>query len=879
MNTILVVDGNSLVYRAFHAIPNLSTSQGIVTNAAYGFTTMLFKALKDTTPGLVAVAFDKGKITFRNEQYDGYKANRKATPEELRPQFILIKEILRAMQIKSYELAGYEADDLIGTIVTRAEKNGLNCLVLTGDRDALQLVSPKTKVLLTRKGITEIEVFDEGRVWEKFGVTPKQIIDLKGLTGDTSDNIPGVYGIGDKTAAKLIKEYGSVEKIIEHINELPSRQQNLMRGEEEKALLSKRLATIVTNSPMELELTECSWSGPDYNALLEVFKKLEFKSLIKQIIEGPKKAATQKAETADLSLPQVAAYQVGYKKLTDQPAMDRLVVQARQAGLISLSIDGTKELGIQKAAVTIEQEVFILPINQYPAALLTLKELCTDPAIKKYLHDAKPAILLLHDHHIPLAGLAFDTMVAAYLLNPTSPNHDLPDIALEHLHIVLPAAGDPALAASAESIARLIPLLDPKLKEQEADRLFYDIELPLIQVLADMEIAGITVDKNSLEKMSEELADKINHLTEEIFLLAGEEFNINSTKQMGTILFEKLKLRVIKKTKTGYSTDVTVLETLSEDHDIIPKILEYRQLVKLKSTYTDGLANLINPDTGKIHTTFHQTVTATGRLSSSEPNLQNIPVRMELGRKIRKVFTPSSSENLLLTADYSQIELRILAHISQDPSLLEAFQMEQDIHARTASEVFAVPLSEVTAELRSRAKAVNFGIVYGISDFGLARDIKVTRKEAHCYIESYFSRYYGVENFMHKIVKKAKEQGYVTTLFNRRRYLPDLFSTSRVTRNFGERTAINTPIQGTAADIIKLAMIQIYDELKSRNLKTKMLLQVHDELIFEVPENELTEVKELVRDRMENALVLDVPLLVDFKLGANWYDVKPILND
>ena len=880
LDTIIVIDGNSLIHRAFHAIPLLSNSQGVITNAVYGFTNMLLKILNEQQPGLVAVAFDKGKVTFRHQDYADYKGTRKATPDELRPQFILARDVLRAMRIPYYELENYEADDLIGTIVSKAEATGLNVLILTGDRDALQLVSPKTKVMLTRKGITELEIFDEGKVWDKYGVTPAQIIDLKGLQGDPSDNIPGVPGIGEKTAATLIKDYGSVEEILKQLDNLSPRFQKLLRGKEDIALLSKKLATIIRDVPVDLDLAECSWHGPDQHRLLELFKELEFKSLIKQLTSAPaaKKDKESSQNKLKSDLPELATYQVGYQTVTSQADRDEILVQASHSGKVAMLLEGTRGKGITTLYLAVpDKDIYLLqPIDGHADNLNILRALCENSAIKKIFHDAKDAIWLLQQQEISINNLFFDTMVASYLLNPTATNYDLNDIALEYLNIVLPAEGETAMAARAESILRLGKVLYEKLAQRAEDRLYQEMELPLVQVLAEMELAGVAVDKQGLKDMSAELHQSIEALSVKIHELAGEIFNINSPKQLGQILFEKLKLPVYKKTKTGYSTDAEVLEKLAEEHEIVALILEYRQLAKLKSTYADGLAALVDVKTGKLHSTFHQTVTATGRLSSAEPNLQNIPIRLESGRRIRKVFVPRQKGNLILTADYSQIELRILAHMSQDTSFLEAFRLGQDIHTRTASEVFGVPLDLVTPEMRNRAKAVNFGIVYGISDFGLARDLKVSRQEAKSYIDNYFARCPGVRSYIDRVIKDAKAQGYVSTLLNRRRYLPELLSKNFNIRNFGERAAMNTPIQGSAADIIKLAMIRISKELKLRQMQAQMVLQVHDELIFDTPEAEVEELISLVRDCMENALKLDVPLDVDIKLGLNWYEAKPI---
>ncbi|HHW42450.1 MAG TPA: DNA polymerase I [Desulfotomaculum sp.] len=884
--TFLIIDGNSLAHRAFHAIPHLATSRGVTTNAVFGFTSMLFKVLDEIKPDLVAVCFDKGKVTFRHDQYGEYKAHRPATPEDLRPQFPLIKEVLEAMAIPVLECEGYEADDLIGTLVTRAEKEGLSCIILTGDRDALQLVSPMTRVLLTRKGISELEEFNEGRVWERFGVTPDQFADFKGLVGDPSDNIPGVPGIGSKTAAALLKEYGRLEEVVSRIDDLPARQQEKLRDYREQALLSKQLATIERNAPLEIDLDGCRWAGPDYNRLLPVFSRLEFKTFLRTIREKLGQAEDGKDKPSP-GEKQLKTHRVPFQQVKRGEDLSLLLQLCRRSGRVALALCGRRGEGPAAAALALQP-----PENEGPgptvhyldldapalrtAALETLGAVCRDPEIEKLLHDGKTALWLLQHHGIPLKNLAFDTMVAAYLLNPADAGRDPADLALEHLDLVLPSRGEEALAARADAIWRLSAVLGEKLRLAEMERLFYEVELPLVGVLAEMEMTGVAVNGERLKEMSRELEGKIAALSRQIYHLAGEEFNINSTRQLGNILFEKLELPVVKKTKTGYSTDASVLEELAGSHPIIPLVLEHRQLVKLKSTYVDGMAALINPATGRLHTTFHQTVTATGRLSSSDPNLQNIPIRMEEGRKIRQVFIPRREGNLILAADYSQIELRVLAHMAGDPNLIEAFRQGQDIHTRTAAEVFGVAITEVTAGMRGRAKAVNFGIVYGISDFGLARDINVSRQEAREYINNYFTRYPGVKDYIDRTIREAREKGYVTTLLNRRRYLPDLFSANRTVRSFGERTAVNTTIQGTAADIIKLAMVRIHRELQEKKLAARMILQVHDELIFDVPAEELPVVQELVRRHMENALVLDVPLVVDMKAGPNWYEVKKI---
>ncbi len=907
-DTMIIIDGNSLVYRAYHAIPPLSTSQGLVTNAVYGFTNMILKILAEQSPDMIAVAFDKGKITFRHDDYAEYKAHRKPTPDDLRPQFPIVKDILKAMCIQVYEIEGFEADDLIGTLSTKAEQAGVKSVIITGDRDALQLVSPLTRVRLTIKGISRLEEYDEGKVWDRYGVTPRQYIDFKGLSGDKSDNIPGIPGIGEKTASRLLKEYGSLEEILVHAEELTGRVGKLVKLHGHQAELSKNLVTIHRAVPVEIDLEQCRRRKPDYKELLDIFKKLEFKSLIKSIYRDNDVDTTNKQQpgknrrqkTAKQAVPEsnLEAYSIECQHLDNPTALKSFIKAIRKAGKVSLTIFCDEKDRVTAAGFALEEDrAYYIELQSSDSghqektdsdgdidktvdvpvktAFEALKTICEDPSIKIYCHNGKELIWQLYKNDIRLNHLAFDTMIASYLLNPAAPNQEPEDVSLEHLGEVLPG-GKEGLPAEAGCTMRLVRFLDDKLRLFGLDRLFYDVELPLVQVLADMEIEGITVDKNQLEAMSKELGRSLKDLEGEIHRLAGHEFNINSPKQLGKVLFEELKLPVIKKTKTGYSTNAEVLEKLAPSHDIAVKVQEYRQSMKLKSTYTDGLAALINPETGRLHTTFHQAVTATGRLSSSEPNLQNIPIRLEMGRLVRKVFTPSRPDNLVLTADYSQIELRVLAHMSGDPVLINAFKNGEDIHTRTAAEVFGVHPDEVTEEMRDKAKAVNFGIVYGLSDYGLARDIKVGRQEAKRYIDNYFRRYAGVKTYINRVVREAKEKGYVTTLLNRRRHLPDLFSPNRTVRSFGERTAMNTPIQGSAADIIKLAMVNIQRELTEHGFQAKMILQVHDELIFDSPAEEIDRLADLVRRCMENALVLDVPLVVDIKVGPNWHDVKRI---
>lgn len=881
----MILDGNSLMYRAFYAIPLLTTSEGIFTNAVYGFVNMLLKVIADEQPQCVAVAFDKGRLTFRTEQFDQYKGHRKPTPEELRPQFALAREVLAAMNIPVYELEGYEADDLIGTVTALAEKAGYHNLIVTGDRDTLQLISPDTEVILTRKGISEVEKYGLQKVNERYGLTPAQIIDLKGLMGDSSDNIPGVPGIGEKTALKLLWEFGSIDNIYENLEALSPKLRVKLQANRDKAFLSRQLASIVRDVPYEVELSHCQYGEPDYEALLALFRKLEFRTLIKSFTEKIK-AAGPVADTSDAgeNIPceyRQLSLEAGLEKLAEELDGGELGIYYELSNpdpmLAELTgFSWSAERGkAYYTGIAAGDQTSLFGESENVSQLAAM--VGARSGLKKYCHDGKKLLVALDRYGIRWEGIDQDTMLAAYLLNPTAQGQDLADLSAKYLgRNYIPAAGALDACARADIIAGIQKVLTGKLAENDMVRLYQDVELPLVRILADMEIAGVKADLGQLEEISRELDGKLALITSEIYSLAGEEFNINSTKQLGYIFFEKLNLPVIKKTKTGYSTDVEVLEKLAEEHEIVAKILEYRQLAKLKSTYVDGLAGLVNPRTGKVHTTFNQAVTATGRLSSTEPNLQNIPIRLEEGRRIRRVFVPSQPGYMLVSADYSQIELRVLAHISGDENFIRAFREGEDIHTHTASEVFGVPDAEVTREMRDRAKAVNFGIVYGISDFGLARNIKVTRKEARSYIDGYFLRYPGIKAYMKEIVALAREQGFVSTILNRRRYLPDIFSPNYNIRSFGERTAINTPIQGSAADIIKLAMVRTARELGEKGLKTKMILQVHDELIFEVPEDELEIVIPLVRESMENAVTLEVPLVVEMKKGYNWYDMEKI---
>ena len=869
----VIVDGSSLVHRGFYALPLLTTAGGLYTNAVYGFTTMMIKLLGELKPDLIAVAFDKGKITFRNEIYAEYKAHRKPTPGELSQQFPLVKEVLQALGITAIEQVGYEGDDIIGTLATKAAKAGQQVIIVTGDQDALQLISPNIQVMLTKKGISDMDIYDSQAFEAKYGVTPQQQIDLKGLMGDSSDNIPGVPGIGKITAAKLIIEYSTIENLLENIDHVSGKKiQENLRNNKEIALLSKKLATIVCDMPLEF-VAENFEFHPNAEKIKELCVKFEFKSLfdkISKIFPGNENETLDEPEC----LPQVVT-------LTKYNDITKIVKQVQLSGLLEFyAIVSGKlpDIKMQGVAVAIlEKTVYI------PAAAEEFRDimlLFADENVMKVTHDAKIIYNACAKMGIALRGLVFDTILAAYLLDPTASNYSLAMLKEQYLgqtsnKQLEKMFQEPVFAVwAAQSIHSIYPAIKQGLIDNGLEQLYDEIELPLVEVLAAIENYGIKVNAEYLKVMSDDIGAKIEILLTEIYQCAGEEFNVNSPKQLGIVLFEKLNLPVIKKTKTGFSTDVEVLEKLKGQHEIIDKLLEYRILTKLKSTYLDGLVALICPSTGRIHTSFNQMVTATGRLSSSEPNLQNIPIRTEAGKKIRELFVPGEGYDYIMSADYSQIELRILADMSRDENLMESFAQNQDVHTRTASEVFEVPMSEVTSELRSRAKAVNFGIVYGISDYGLSRDIGVSRTEAGQYINNYFKKYHGVKEFIDRVIKEARLQGYVTTLFGRRRYLPDINNRNFNLRSFAERTAMNTPIQGTAADIMKKAMIDVHNALQSGNLHSRILLQVHDELILEVPEWEVEQVTKIVKQAMEKSAKLKVPLIVDVKIGVNWATAK-----
>jgi len=876
---IVVLDGNSIANRAFYALPLLSNANGLHTNAVFGFTTMLLKVLEEMKPTHLLVAFDAGKVVFRHHDFAEYKGGRQKTPNELSEQFPYIRELLDAFSIHHYELVGYEADDIIGTLTKEAEERGIQTVIVTGDKDMLQLVSDRVHVALTRKGISEIEWFDPNAIQEKYGLVPDQIKDLKGLMGDASDNIPGIPGVGEKTALKLLHEFNSVENLLENIDQISGKKlKEKVQEHRSEAVLSKELATILRTAPIEVKLDQLEYGGYQKESVLEAFKKFEFKSLYDRV------------GVAEVQQEQSAA-PIEFTIINDDnKASIESSLKERCALHVELDGESYHRADIIGFSFEVEGKFYFAPFSVVDNWERFKEWLAEDNG--KLIYDLKKATVSLHWHGIKLAGVSEDMMLASYLLNPSETDFSLQEIYKRETggHLTnddtiygkknkkepLPSFEIIAehVCRKAQAIRKIWGVLEPKLVENDLQPLFYDLEMPLAMVLAKMEYTGITVNIEKLSTMGRELEEQLSQLTKEIYELAGETFNINSPKQLGEILFDRLGLPVVKKTKTGYSTNAEVLEKLQGMHEIIPKILHFRQLGKLYSTYIEGLRKEVNPQTGKIHTSYNQATTATGRLSSVEPNLQNIPIRMEEGRKIREAFVPSEEGWYILAADYSQIELRVLAHIANDPRLIDAFHHNADIHSKTAMDVFGVSPEEVTSEMRRQAKAVNFGIVYGISDYGLSQNLNITRKQAAAFIDRYFSVFEGVKQYMEDIVKKAKKDGYVTTLLQRRRYLPEINSSNFNLRSFAERTAMNTPIQGSAADIIKLAMIQMAKAIEEKNLNSRMLLQVHDELVFEVPAEELEGLKELVAQVMENAIQLKVPLKVDVSVGETWYEAK-----
>jgi DNA polymerase-1 len=866
MKKLLILDSNSILNRAFYGVRYLSARDGTPTNAIYGFLNILLKLIKEQEPDYICAAFDVKAPTFRHKQYEGYKAQRKPMPEGLAAQMPLAKDVLRAMGVTILEKEGYEADDIIGTVARLCEESEISCFIATGDKDDLQLASDKTKVILTvtKSGYNETIIYDDKAVKEKYHVTPTEFIDVKALMGDPSDNIPGVKGVGEKTAMSLIEKHHSIEYIYENIDGIGLKGAMLqkMKDGREMAFMSKELATINRNTPIEFNAEECVFDGFENNGeLYEILKRLELNSIIKKLdLSGGDNVKENEDIFKDFS------YQVGDKNMISG---DKVTVV--------LDFDGDN---ISSAAVGAGNNAVVL--NEQD----DIKELLEDDSIAKVMFDVKEAIVKLNGR-IDIKNISDDTAIAAYLVDPAKNEYTIEKLASEYFGTVIEKPEvkqlsllddvetdrSEYLAKCAVALGVLNDRIGDRIKENGQEKLYQEVELPLVTVLAHLEINGFLVDDNQLKEFADKLGEKIDALTNEIYMLAGEEFNINSPKQLGVILFEKLELKPVKKTKTGYATNADVLEKLRDKHPIVNFIMEYRQLAKLKSTYCDGLTAVVNPNTHRIHSVFTQTVTVTGRLSSTEPNLQNIPTRTELGREIRKMFVAKDGY-VLVDADYSQIELRVLAHIANDETMINAFRNNEDIHAVTASQVLGIPLEDVTKEQRSSAKAVNFGIVYGIGEFSLAQDLHISVKEAKAYIESYLEKYHGVRNYMESIKEQAKKDGYVKTMLNRIRYIPELKSPNYNIRQFGERVALNTPIQGTAADIIKLAMVRVDNRLINEGLKSKLILQVHDELIVEAHKDEVDKVKQILSEEMQNAMKLNVPLKVDMSTGHSWYDAK-----
>ena len=882
---IMLIDGNSIVNRAFYGVPLLTNKEGKYTNGVYGFLNILFKLLDEEHPDYLAVAFDLHAPTFRHKTFDGYKGTRKGMPEELREQMPLLKEVLQTMHIPIFEQEGYEADDILGTLSALAEKNDVLPVVVSGDRDLLQIAGEKLKVRIpkTKGGRTETEDYYAADVLEKYGVTPTEFIDMKALMGDASDNIPGVPGIGEKTAAKIIQQYHDIETAIAHAAEIkPKKASENLAEFQEQARLSKFLATIIRDMPLEWNAESLKIRNMFNEEAYELVKRLEFKSMFSRF-EGAVVTTETKEEKA-------------YQLVTDREGAEKIMASLKKGEVGYAFVYDNEEcqgLALYQeplGGVWVEASMQLLMDD----ILRIFREFFVNTAYQKIGHDVKQDLKLLRGYGYEGFEVEFDTAIAAYILNATGSSYEYDDIANTFLNETYPSAeevlgkgrGKKALvslpdqeraafaARQAEIFFRARKVMDEKLKENEQVSLFYDMEMPLIYVLADMEKYGIKVDKEALLAYQNLLDESLSGMTEEIYALAGEEFNINSPKQLGVILFEKMGMKGGKKTKTGYSTAADVLEKLRFEHPIVDKILNYRTLAKLKSTYADGLLAVMDMNTEKIYSTFNQTITATGRISSTEPNLQNIPVRLELGRELRKVFIPESDDYCFLDADYSQIELRVLAHIAGDESLIDAFQNNQDIHRMTASQVFHVPFEEVTPLQRSNAKAVNFGIIYGKGSFTLGQDLGISRKEAEDYINAYFARYPKIKGFMDDTIKNGAKKGYVSTLWNRRRAMPELQSSNFIQRAAGERAAMNMPIQGSAADIIKLAMIKVHKALKDGGFKSRLILQVHDELLIETYKDEKEAVAKILKENMEQAAELLVPLDVDVHEGASWFEAK-----
>jgi len=910
---IIIIDGNSLINRAYYALQRpMITKTGLYTHGVYGFLNMLNKINSDYQPDYMAVAFDRKAPTFRHLEFQDYKAGRKKMPPELAMQLPLLKEVLDAMRVKMLEIDGFEADDIIGTVARKAEAEGMESLIISGDKDELQLATNVTKVLITKKGISEFELYDHDAMVEKYGFTPEQFIDYKGLMGDQSDNIPGIPGVGEKTAQKLILEYGSITELIANTDKITNKSlKEKIEEHAQLAIMSKRLATINTEVPIEINFEEFKMEEPDYDALIELYIKLEFNSFLKKLqLSGDQRRTSISGQNIN---PVNNNSNNASIKAKDRTGMQQILITGENE-LQKLENDLDEENSIilkvfhdqNHKDIPVIYGINILSTNanyyisgECKKLINDLYEMLQDKEVKITGHNLKSDYYAILAYQMKLSNQSgmlfhttFDTALAQYLIEPSRSNYDLKTMMLEYFHEELPDESQ-FLQSNGQigflndmdskymeyggkwcaSVEKLIGLLSEKLTDDGLDKVFYEIELPLIEVLASMECQGFAVDRKELTDAGIVISEKINELTAKIYELAGEEFNINSPIQLGTILFEKLGLPAGKKTKRGYATGIEVLEKLRDKYEIVDLILEYRMYSKLKSTYIEGLLLMIHKDS-KIHAHFQQTVAATGRISCTEPNLQNIPIKQELGRKLRKAFIPENEDYTFVGADYSQIELRILAHMSQDQYLINAFNEGDDIHRITASKVFGVPEDQVTSLQRSNAKAVNFGVIYGMSGFGLSTELNITRKEAEKYIEEYFKKYTKVKEFLDGLVAECKRNGYVTTIMNRKRTVPEINASNYMVRQAGERLAMNSPIQGSAADIIKIAMIRVYRELTRMGTKSKLVLQVHDELIIQTHKDELEQIKILLVESMEHAVKLDVHLSVGLTTGNNWYELK-----
>ncbi len=891
---LYLIDGSSYIFRAFYGIRQfLSNAEGLPTNALYGFTTMLSKVVRDEKPDYLAVVFDSKEKTFRHDMYPEYKANREVPPEDLAQQFPYFEPLVEAFNIVSLRKDGFEADDIIGTLAKMGEKEKMEVTIVSGDKDMMQLISPHVHMLDTMKD----KRFEKPEVIEKFGVPPEQVIEVMGLMGDSSDHIPGVKGVGPKTATELIQKYGSIDALYKNIDEIEkAKLKEKLVADKENALLSRKLVTIDTGMSLNYSIDDLKMREPHTDKLREMFTELGFKSLLENLPDGDGESGTSEAEPP-------AKVKSKYDTIMDEKALKALVAKLKEAKEFALDLETTSKSPTQAEMVGIsfswaEGEACYIPVShrylgvpeqlEKNKVIAALKPLLEDSRLKKFGHNIKYDLIVLANEGVTLKGVAFDSMLASYVLDPSKRQYSMDALAMEilqHQNITYEdVAGkgvkqigfdevdiDVAAEYAAEDsdiTLRLTHALQARLKD-ETLKLYEELELPLIDVLAAMEMTGVLVDREHLKKMSIKLSKRLKKQEDEIYELAGESFNINSPKQLGVILFEKLELPAKKKTKTGYSTDMSVLEELADEHELPAMIVNYRQMMKLKSTYIDSLPMEINRKTGRVHTSYNQTVAATGRLSSSDPNLQNIPIRSDLGKEIRQAFI-ADKNGWLLSADYSQIELRILAHLSRDPALVRAFKNNEDIHTRTAAEIFGQPLDGVDEEGRRMAKAVNFGIVYGLSAFGLSRQLKISPGEAKAFIDQYFDLYKNVKTFMDSTIKDARQCGYTVTMMNRRRYLPDLHSKNRQVRESAERVAINSPVQGSAADMIKLAMINLYQKLPKQKLKSKMIMQVHDELVFECPEGEKKDVEALVQKEMEGVWPMQVPVVVNLNWGKNW---------